>query len=119
MSDYQSISVYEYPDIMEKCYKVAQVLEHNRDVEDVAMWSQKWPNICCGWHATGEDLHVPTWAPTVVVKFDKTTRYVFHNGKFAYLLKGNTTIKFYDAIRGKNLPGADDPERYYLVDGAQ
>lgn len=123
MSDYQSINPNQYPDVLGYCMSEAYRLNGMKDedpaIEDVMLWSQLWPSIACGFASDEPVIHIPTWSPTVVVKFDKYNRYVFHDRKFAYQLKGETTIQYYDAVRAKKLPGADDPQRVYLVNGAQ
>jgi len=82
-------------------------------ISDVMMWTQKWPNIDCGFN-NNETMKVETLSPTVVVELNHSTKYVYHDANFAYELKGQNTVEYYDAIRARRLPGAIDPKRFNL-----
>ena len=82
---------------------------------DVRMWIQIWPNNFCGFPNKKDrfGVEIPfesvrTLAPTVVLKFSRHLRYVYHDGRFAYKVKGSVSVTYYDSARSRRLPGADD-----------
>lgn len=95
-------------------------------IVDVRMWLQKWPNNLCGFPSVfngfGTRLRseeIQTIAPTIVLKFSRNLRYIYHDGRFAYKVKGPVSVAYYDAARSRRLPGLmDTSEQSYLSNGA-
>lgn len=85
-----------------------------KSITDVRMWLQVWPDSACGFDQRTVDYsgikNEKTIAPTVVLKFSRDLRYIYHDGKFAYKIKGPVSVTYYDAARSRRLPGVDDRE---------
>jgi hypothetical protein len=110
MSEGYEFPVDHYPAILDLCISDAKFRYKGEQlVTDVRLWNQKWPDH------QGNYLI----SPTIVVKFSRHLRIVYHRGVYSYELKGQTTVKYYDAVRARKLPGADDPEKSYLVTGSE
>lgn len=121
-----SIEVYtypfsEFPDVLRRCLADAtlrilaeipripdaiNVVVSPKPV-DVRMWVQKWKTSGCGFDDVLDEPQV-TLAPTVIIKYHHTLRYVFHNGRFAYALRGQTSIEYYNRCVTRSFPGASD-----------
>jgi hypothetical protein len=115
MSDYYTFLPKQYPALLDRCIDDAE-LRYNGSgsIIDIRMFIQKWPSTACGFE-DAEAVKITTLAPTVIVKFDHKFRYVYHNGRFAYAVNGQTSVQYYDAVRGRKLPGAERKELSYLT----
>jgi len=118
MANYYSYCPETFPIVLTTCIQDAKERYPEEKVQDVRMWTQKWPDISCGF-SSGSELHIETLSPTVVIKFSHTLRLVYHNAELAYVLDGETTVRFYDSVRRRNLPGASDSEKEYLINGSE
>jgi hypothetical protein len=76
-------------------------------VMDIRVWMQLWQESSCGLNPE-PGLPGRFIAPTVIIKYTPTLRYVYFNGYFAYRLKGRTAIPYYDAVRNRSLPPTRD-----------
>lgn len=113
-----SYDISQYPDILARCLASARRLigtTLGAEITDIRMWVQKWPSTDTGF-ATIRSNNKVTLAPTVLVKINKNLRYVFHDGAFAYKIEGPVSIRYYDAVSARNLPGANDLEKLFLAE---
>ena len=85
-------------------------------IQDIRLWTQKWPNSSCGFSTAKFANATPTLAPTIVIKFDNLHRLVYHGGDLAYRLIGKPTLEYYDAVRARKLPGANEIIKDYYVE---
>ena len=120
LNEYFSYAPDAYPGILENCIRDARKRYPEYIlIADIRMWTQKWPNTSCGFMRNEPPGWYDTLSPTVVIKFDKRLRLVYHDSEWAYDLKGETTVQFYGAVRGRRLPGVTDEAKRFLVNGAQ
>ena len=104
----------KFPDILHCCltsaaahYRADHSVEVAPEPVDVRMWIQKWKTNTCGFGDAPGEPQI-TLAPTVIVEYHRKLRYVFHNAKFAYALRGETSVEYYNRCVTRSFPGAND-----------
>lgn len=104
---------------LSNCIKDAIDRQHiahaNEDIIDIRVHYQKWKDKACGFPSRDPQPGV-FLAPCFVLKFDPRTRYIYHNGYFAYVLIGSPTMQYYDGVRLRSLPGQVDWKNAMLVE---
>ena len=107
MNEQYSYYAGNYPTILERCIADAYK-RHGKKfglVKDIRMWTQRWPSVSCGFIIEEESEEIIILAPTVVVKFDKEHRVVYHNGQWAYDIFGKVKQHYYECVKSRSLPG--------------
>jgi hypothetical protein len=104
--------VLDLPDTLQKCIldaltRVVSDTGIEQELIDIRVHLQSWRNTACGFPSVPLD-DVLTLAPTFVLKFSKTLRYVYHAGKFAYSVTGRVSVQYYNNIMTRKLPGAEE-----------
>lgn len=100
--------------ILHSLDKVFRETGIEQELIDVRVHLQSWPNTACGFPSVPLDK-VLTLAPTIILKFSKVLRYVYHGGRFAYPVVGKVSIRYYDFVRGRKLPGAEELDEIRML----
>jgi hypothetical protein len=108
MTDIYTIDIAaDFTSVVYHCIQDAiSRLPEPRPIIDIRAWMQVWKESSCGF---GEPGIVGRYiAPCVVVKFNHSLRYVYHDGKFAFVLDRKVAIPYYDGVNNRHMPGQRD-----------
>jgi len=101
---------------MKHAVKLQEIARGSTEIIDIRVHYQKWKDNSFGFISIPEVTKGNYLAPCFIFKFDAYTRIVFHNGLFAYALRGAPTMQYYDSVRLRSLPGQSTWMNAMLVD---